>query len=145
MAKLVKKRSDSFFGLHFDFHPTEDIVVGDDLRYDVIAKLLDETKPDYVQVDTKGHPGLSSYPTKVGTPAPLMRGDHLRMWRELTAERGIALYGHHSGLFDKRVCKDHPEWAVVNEDGSVNQEFLSVFSEYDDKFLIPQLLELALD
>ncbi len=142
---MAKRRSDSFFGLHFDFHPSADIVVGDNLRYDVIAKLLDETKPDYVQVDTKGHPGLSSYPTKVGTPAPLMRGDHLKMWRELTAERGIALYGHHSGLFDKRVAKDHPEWAVVNEDGSVNPEYISVFSEYDDKYLIPQLLELALD
>ena len=56
MVKLTKRRSDSFFGLHFDFHPTADIVVGDNLRYDVVAKLLDETKPDYVQVDTKGHP-----------------------------------------------------------------------------------------
>jgi len=142
---MAKRRSDSFFGLHFDFHPQADIVVGDDLRYDVIAKLLDETKPDYVQVDTKGHPGLASYPTKVGTPAPLMRGDHLKMWRELTAERGIALYGHHSGLYDKRVCKDHPEWAVINEDGSQNPDFISVFSDYADEYLIPHILELALD
>ena len=145
MTKTAKRRSDSFFGLHFDFHPTADTVVGDNLRYDVVAKLLDEVKPDYVQVDTKGHPGLASYPTKVGNPAPLMRGDHLRMWRELTAERGIALYGHHSGLFDKRQCKDHPEWAVVNEDGSLNPDYISVFSDYADEYLVPHILELALD
>ncbi|MBQ8551674.1 MAG: hypothetical protein IJ428_02540 [Clostridia bacterium] len=145
MVKLAKKRSDSFFGLHFDFHPTADIIVGDNLRYDVIAKLLDETKPDYVQVDTKGHPGLSSYPTKVGHPAPLMMGDPLKMWRELTAERGIALYGHHSGLFDMRQAKDHPEWAVVDENGVTSDSYMSVFGEYPEKFLIPQLKELALE
>ncbi len=145
MAKLAKKRSESFFGLHFDFHPTADIVVGDNLRYDVIAKLLDEVKPDYVQIDTKGHPGLSSYPTKVGQPAPLMRGDQIKMWRELTAERGIALYGHHSGLFDIYQATHHPEWAIVNEDGTFDTGFMSLFGEYDDKFLIPQLKELALD
>ncbi len=145
MAKLAKKRSESFFGLHFDFHPKADIVVGDNLRYDVIAKLLDEVKPDYVQIDTKGHPGLASYPTKVGQPAPLMRGDQIKMWRELTAERGIALYGHHSGLFDIYQATHHPEWAVVNEDGTYNDSFMSMFGDYDDKFLIPQLKELALD
>lgn len=145
MVKLTKRRSDSFFGLHFDFHPTADIVVGDNLRYDVVAKLLDETKPDYVQVDTKGHPGLASYPTKVGCPAPLMCADHLKMWRELTRERGIALYGHHSGLFDMRQAKDHPEWAVVDENGVVSDSYMSVFSEYSEKYLIPQLLELAID
>lgn len=109
MAKLAKKRSESFFGLHFDFHPDASIVVGDNLRYDVIAKLLDEVKPDYVQIDTKGHPGLASGPTKVGQPAPLMLGDQIRMWRELTAERGIALYGHHSGLYDMYQATHHPE------------------------------------
>ncbi len=140
-----KQRSDSFFGLHFDFHPRADIVVGDNLRYDVIAKLLDEVKPDYVQIDTKGHPGFASYPTKVGQPAPLMRGDQIKMWRELTAERGIALYGHHSGLFDMYQVSHHPEWAVVNEDGTNSKWFLSMFGDYDDKFLIPQLKELALD
>lgn len=140
-----KRRSDSFFGLHFDFHPPANVVVAENLRHDVIAKLLDEVKPDYVQIDTKGHPGYSSYPTKVGQPAPFMRGDQIKMWRELTEERGIALYGHHSGLYDMYQATHHPEWAVVDADGAYNTEFLSMFGEYDDKFLIPQLKELALD
>ncbi len=140
-----KRRCESYFGLHFDFHSRGDRPVGDDLRYDVIAKLLDEVKPDYVQIDTKGHPGFSSYPTRVGHPAPDMRGDQVRMWRELTEERGIALYGHHSGLFDMTVAAKHPEWAVVDENGAVSTGYLSVFGGYADGFLIPQLLELALD
>lgn len=141
----TKKRRDSYFGLHFDFHSRGTAPVGDRLRYDVVAKLLDEVKPDYVQIDTKGHPGWSSYPTKSGNPAPDMRGDQVRMWRELTAERGIALYGHHSGLFDFKAMADHPEWAVVDENRVVSDRTPSVFGPYADELLIPQLLELALD
>lgn len=141
----TKKRSESFFGLHFDFHSRGILPVGENLRRDIVSKLLDEVKPDYVQVDTKGHPGFSSYPTKSGNPAPDMRGDQLMMWRELTAERGIALYGHHSGLYDMKVAADHPHWAVIDENGAVSREYLSVFGDYSDEFLIPQLLELALD
>lgn len=28
--------------------------------------MLREVKPDYVQCDCKGHPGVAGYPTKVG-------------------------------------------------------------------------------
>ena len=61
----MKKRKDSFLGIHFDFHSRGDKPVAPELGYDVAAKMLDEVKPDYVQIDTKGHPGFSSYPTKV--------------------------------------------------------------------------------
>ena len=140
-----KRRSDSFFGLHFDFHARRETVVGEVMEPDVIARLLDATMPDYVQIDSKGHPGFSSYPTKCGTPAPEMRADPIRMWRDLTAERGIALYAHHSGLFDMDCAVHHPEWAVVDKDGNVSDRYLSVFGSYADEFLIPQLTELALD
>ena len=141
----MKKRKDSYLGIHFDFHSRGIRPVAPELRYDVVAKMLDEVKPDYVQIDTKGHPGFSSYPTKVGNPAPVIIGDHVKMWRELTAERGIALYAHHSGLYDCLAATSNPEWAVVDAGGNVSHERLSVFGDYDDKLLIPQLLELALD
>ena len=56
----MKKRRDSFFGLHFDFHAGAESRVAEEMRPDVIARLLDEVRPDYVQIDTKGHPGYSS-------------------------------------------------------------------------------------
>ncbi len=142
---MPKRRENCFFGLHFDFHSRGALPVGQVMQPEIIARLLDETKPDYVQVDTKGHPGHSSYPTRVGNPAPLIAADPLKMWREATRARDIALFGHHSGLYDQKVCAQHPEWAVVDERGVVSDSYLSVFSDYADAFLIPQLLELALD
>ena len=114
-------------------------------RPDIAARMLDRVKPDFVQCDTKGHPGLSSYPTKIGTPAYKIKEDILKMWRSLTAERDIALYGHHSGLYDMQAAKQHPEWAIVDENGTVSDKYLSPFSPYADQILIPQLKELALN
>src|SRR5690349_20017746 len=67
------KRSESFTGFHFDFHATlQDTTIGKTFTYEMIDSFLRITKPDFIQVDCKGHPGISSYPTKTGTPAPLM-------------------------------------------------------------------------
>lgn len=140
---MKKRRADSFFGIHFDFHAMPGQTVCDDFRPDVVARALDAIKPDFVQCDTKGHPGLSSYSTAVGNRADAIAHDPLRMWRELTEKRGIALYGHHSGLFDRRVAADHPDWAIVKADGTVSDSYLSPFSPYADEILIPQLIELC--
>ena len=139
------KRKDYFFGIHFDFHALEGQVVPTEYRPDGIARMLDEVKPDFVQCDTKGHAGLFSYPTKVGTPAAGMEVDLLATWRKLTRERGILLYAHHSGLYDWSVIRNHPEWAVVNEDGSTHPDFISPFSPYAEEYLVPSLLEMACD
>lgn len=117
-------------------------VVAEGYRPDLIARLLDEAKPDFVQCDTKGHAGLSSYPTDIGNRAYEYREDPLAMWRRLTEERDIALYAHHSGLYDIKVVEQHPDWAVVNEKGEVSTEYLSPFSPYADEFLIPQIKEM---
>lgn len=64
-------RANGFLGLHFDFHATADNVPisGRAFRAD-LPGMLRQTKPDYVQDDCKGHTGFSSYPPKVGNPAP---------------------------------------------------------------------------
>lgn len=71
-------RAESFLGFHFDFHATTDNqpIGGRSFRSD-LARMLREAKPDYVQCDCKGHPGVSSYPTKAGNPAPKFAGDAL--------------------------------------------------------------------
>lgn len=142
---MKKRRGESFFGIHFDFHAMEGERVGRIYRPDIVGELLDRVKPDFVQCDTKGHAGFSSYPTKIGTPAFEIKEDVLKMWRELTEERSIALYGHHSGLYDMTVAKNHPEWAVKDENGNISTSFISPFSPYADEILIPQLKELALE
>jgi hypothetical protein len=139
-------RDQSFFGMHFDFHAgVGQKNIGEFCDRKTIGEMLDAVKPDFVQCDTKGHVGATSYPTKVGYPAPEMKGDILRMWRDETAARGIALYAHHSGVWDGSAVTHHPDWAIVDADGKPSDHITSVFGPYVDELLIPQLKEIALD
>ena len=140
------RREESFLGLHFDFHAGEDCTqIGKKVTQRMIGYIIDQVKPDYIQCDCKGHPGLSSYPTKVGYPAPGFRKDQLRIWREVTARRGVALYVHYSGVFDREALRHHPGWARIEESGKRDKNNTSVFGPYVDKLLIPQLKELGDD
>lgn len=70
-AKISRK--DSFWGLHFDFHAElDDSEVDRCLTRKMIEKIIDKVRPDYVQCDCKGHPGIASYPTEVGVPVERM-------------------------------------------------------------------------
>lgn len=138
------KRSESFLGIHFDLHAGEDCTeMGKHTTPAMINNIIDLVGPDYLQIDCKGHPGVSSYPTKVGHPAPGFVGDPLRVWRDVTARRGVALYMHYSGVWDSHAVKTHPDWAAVNADGSIHERVTSLFGPYVDRLLIPQLRELA--
>ncbi|HEY5909783.1 MAG TPA: alpha-amylase family protein [Verrucomicrobiae bacterium] len=138
------KRADSFLGIHFDFHAGPDCTeIGKNTTREMILDVIDKVHPDYLQIDCKGHRGLSSYPTKVGNPAPGFVGDPLRLWRQVTAEKGVSLYMHYSGVWDSEAIIRHPDWAAVNGDGKTNGNATSLFGPYVDQLLIPQLRELA--
>ena len=84
------RRADSFLGIHFDFHAGKDCTsVGKRTTPEMVRLVIDKVRPDYIQIDCKGHPGYSSYPTKVGNPAPGFVGDPLRIWRDVTRQRGM--------------------------------------------------------
>jgi len=140
------RRSQSYFGIHFDFHAGSDCMeIGKNTTPEMIHAIIDMVRPDYIQTDCKGHNGYTSYPTKVGHPAPGFMGDPLRIWREVTARRGVALYMHYSGVWDTRAVELHPEWAATRADGTRDKEKTSVYGAYVDQLLIPQLKELAGD
>ena len=142
----MKKRSEGFFGLHFDFHAGSDCTeVGKNVTDEMIREIIETLNPDYIQCDCKGHAGYSSYQTKVGNPAPGFVKDQLKIWREVTKEFGIPLVMHYSGVWDNRALELHPEWGIINEDGSLNNSITSTFKGYADGLLIPQLVELAND
>jgi len=137
------RRSESFLGIHFDFHAGEDSTeIGRDLTPEMVEEVLDKVHPDYIQVDSKGHPGYSSYPTTVGNQAPGFVKDPLEIFREVTARHGVALYVHHSGVWDAQAVKKHPDWARIGPDGKPDDRLTSVFGPYVNKLLIPQLEEL---
>jgi len=140
-------RAESFLGVHFDFHAGPDCTeVGKNTTREMIENVIRRVRPDYLQIDCKGHPGLSSYPTKVGNQAPGIVGDPLRLWRQVTAEQGVALYMHYSGVIDNEAGRKNPSWAAVSASGKADPRgriATSLFGPYVDKLLIPQLCELA--
>ena len=107
----MKKRKDCFLGIHFDFHadPDKSPAVYDTLTEDSIREVCETFKPDYVQLDSKGHPGWASYPSKFGNTVPTLVNDGMAMFRKVTREYDIPLYMHYSGLYDIKYCNEHPE------------------------------------
>lgn len=138
------KRADAFLGIHFDFHAGPDCKeVGSRTTDEMVQAIIDKVRPDYIQIDCKGHPGYCSYPTKIGNPVPGFVGDPLRVWRETTRRNGVSLFMHYSGVWDSRAVALHPDWAARNADGTPSENATSVFGPYADELLIPQLRELA--
>jgi hypothetical protein len=138
------KRADAFLGIHFDFHAGPDCKeVGKHTTPAMIENIIELVHPDYLQCDCKGHPGFSSYPTKVGNQAPGIIGDPLRVWRQATAARGVSLYMHYSGIWDSEAIRKHPAWAAIEANGKGSPNDTSPFGPYDNQLLIPQLRELA--
>jgi hypothetical protein len=132
--------------VHFDVHMNETCTdVGRNLTHETVHRILDRVRPDYIQIDCKGHYGLASYPTRVGSPAPGFEQDPLRIWREATAERGVALYMHYSGVWDAQALRENPEWACWDADAKPDENHASLFGPYVRERLIPQLIELAED
>lgn len=142
----MKRRSESYFGLHFDFHATPErakVPVGATLKEEDIRKICREVRPDFIQIDCKGHPGWASYPTSCGNAMPEFEGDPLKLWRKVTAEEGVALYMHYSGVWDAKYCAAHPEETVTRADGTKSEYATRTNGKYADELLIPQLKELA--
>ncbi|MBQ7321694.1 MAG: hypothetical protein IJW99_06330 [Clostridia bacterium] len=141
----MKRRAESAFGLHFDFHatPAPGRVVGATLCEEDIREICRLIRPDFIQIDCKGHPGWTSYPTELGNAMPAFATDTLALWRRVTREEGVALYMHYSGVFDSRYCAEHPEEAAVHADGSRSDKTTRTLGHYADDLLIPQLKELA--
>ena len=137
-----------YFGLHFDFHASpvkigEGHRVGETLKGDDIRQICRQIRPDFIQVDSKGHPGWASFPTTLDNAMPAFVGDPLRLWRQVTREEGIALYAHYSGVADERYAERHPEEAAKGPDGKPAGWAVRTNGTYADSLLIPQLCELA--
>lgn len=138
------RRAESFLGIHHDFHARDiDVPVGQHTTPEMIEKIIKKVRPDYIQTDCKGHHGLSSYPTKVGNPAPNIVGDPLRVWRDVTAAHGVALYVHYSGIVDAKAIELNPDWSRLGENGEPDPTHaVSLFSPYADELMLPQIKEL---
>ena len=133
----------AFFGLHFDLHAREtDTVLGRDVTEEGLIQEFEKIKPDFVQCDCKGHPGYTSYPTKVGIASPGIVKDSLRIWRNATQKMGIPLIMHYSGVWDTAAIQEHPEYARIEPDGKPHPDSTCPLSAYTEQYLIPQMEEI---
>lgn len=140
----TRRRAESFWGLHFDLHPSAgDTELGAALTEEMVADLLARTRPDYVQYDCKGHAGYTGYPTAVGWPSPGIVQDSLAVWRRVTRAHGVALFVHYSGVWDSVAARQRPEWARLGPDWLPDRDMTSTYGAYVDELLIPQLKELV--
>lgn len=137
------RRSESYWGLHFDHHSElNESHLGKTLTEGMIDSVLKIARPDYIQVDCKGHPGVSSYPTLVGQQAASYDKDPLMLFRKVTEKDNVALFVHYSGVIDNNYVRLHPEEARFTPDGKSDGVNTSLWGPYVDKLLIPQMEEL---
>ena len=136
-----------YFGLHFDFHAGNNVEIGGRTNAEDIEYYIEKIKPDYIQCDCKGHPGNSSYPTKVGKSADKLVADNLRVWVDAAHKHNLPIYVHYSGVIDNEYVKKYPEKATRDENGEIRDIWgmnsPSLFSDYVDDLLIPQIKELV--
>jgi hypothetical protein len=137
------RRADSFWGLHFDRHSVlTDSHLGKTLTEGMLDSLLKKARPDFIQVDCKGHAGVSSYPTLVGQQATSYDKDPLALIRKVTEAHHVALYVHYSGVQDHQYVKLHPSQARFTTEGKSDGKNASLWGTYADDLLIPQMKEL---
>lgn len=123
----------------------KDTELGRRVTPSMVRRIIEASRPDYIQYDCKGHPGVLGYPeSKVSASSPGILRDSLAVYRRETARRGIALYVHFSGVWDVQACIDHPEWQAVSPDRK--NPFTgktSLFSDYLTRRMIPQMKEVV--
>jgi alpha-L-fucosidase len=133
-----------FFGIHYDLHANAgDTELGRELTAEHLRERLLRVRPDWIQADCKGHPGYTSWPTDVGSASPGVVKDALRIHRDVTAELGIKLGMHYSGVWDSRAIELHPDWARRDQNGQPDPNMTCRLSGYDAELMIPQMLEIV--
>ncbi len=142
-----------YFGLHYDLHAgAQDTRLGLHCSPRELVPALRLMGPQWVQTDCKGHPGMTSWFSRVenATVSPGVKKDALLGWRRATRELGLPLHCHYSGLWDAAAAEKRPEWAVVPnpaqppaEDAwSPARQKMCPRGGYLEGLLIPQMLEL---
>ncbi len=145
-----------YFGFHHDLHVIpSDRDIGTHCTPEELVPMLRLTGADFVQTDSKGHTGLTSWFSKTpnASVGPGVVQDALAGWRAATRKLGLPLHAHYSGIYDVSAGTKHPQWCIRTASGqplgagfmgmtSPNGDRMCPRSRYADELMIPQLLEL---
>ncbi len=142
-AARANWHEDAFFGIHYDFHASaKHTEIGKELTPGHLRERLLKVRPDWIHTDCKGVYGYTSWPTRIGSTAPGLVKDTLRIYRDVTRELGMKLGVHYCALWDERAIELHPEWARVDAKGQRDRQYICLTSGYDEQLMIPQMLEI---
>ena len=134
-----------YFGLHYDLHAgPKDTELGVRANPKYLVPMLERLGADFVQTDCKGHPGYTSWYSKVpdASISPGVKKDALKGWRAATRQLDLPLHCHYSGIWDDAAGKKHPAWCRKDANGKPVPGKMCPRSPYLEKLLLPQLLEL---
>ncbi len=135
-----------YFGLHYDLHANAtDTELGVRATPKDLVPMLKLLNPDFVQTDCKGHPGHTSWYSRVpnATVSPGVKRDALKGWRRATAQLGLPLHCHYSGIWDDAAGEQHPEWCRVDAEGVPVAGRMCPRGPYLEELMLPQLIELV--
>ena len=150
-----------YVGLHSDLHAHHmDENMGAGLDVDTLRELLEKSGCQWAQTDTKGHPGYTTFFSRVpgAIVCPGLKKDVPMTWREATRQLNMPLHYHYSGIWDCAAGEHHPDWCIVGPDGNPvppphagltrhgadakTRELMCVRSPYLEELMLPQLYEL---
>jgi len=117
-------------------------VIGATMQESDLREILEIMRPDFVQVDCKGHAGYTSYPSEMGNAMPEFAADPLTMWRKVTREYGVLLYVHFSGVYEIKYCGEHPQQCALRADGTPTP-YVRLDGRYLDEYFVPQICEIV--
>ncbi len=109
-----------FRQIHMDFHTSPQIPdVGADFDADRYADTLKDAHVNSVTCFARGHHGMCYYDTEIGPKHPSLQFDMFGQMVEACHERDIRVPAYITVAWDEWAARQHPEWAAINEDGSM--------------------------
>jgi len=101
-----------------DHHsPDPPAMTYDHLNPEERVRLYQEAHLDHFHLMSKGHWGDAYYPTKVGHMQKGLKVDLLKAMTEPLRRAGLAFHVYYSVGFDGWAAAEHPEWAILDEEG----------------------------
>ncbi|NHF58579.1 hypothetical protein FK220_004470 [Flavobacteriaceae bacterium TP-CH-4] len=107
--------------VHLDFHTSEYIPdIGTRFDKKQFQEALKVGNVNHINIFSKGHHGWSYYPTKIGKTHPNLDFDLLGAQLEACHEIGVEAPFYFTIGWSELDAREHPEWTIRNEDGSIN-------------------------
>ncbi|MHB9133285.1 MAG: alpha-L-fucosidase [Armatimonadota bacterium] len=97
-----------------------------------VLPVLRDLELGYICIYAKGHSGYTTWPSALKTQHNMLAQDMPKFFREVTRETNTRLVLYFSGLLDGIAGLRHPEWRMLNLDGTEQRLFddFKIFTSY---------------